>query len=182
MATVTLRLAPRPAHVRTARLVASAMARRSGVPEELLDDVRLAVGEACGWAVRLHEQCAVDIPVTLELTDGPAFTVVVTGCLSGAEGRPPARHAAGSDGDMSDGSVVAESTLTVATEAQEVVSTRDVLIVQSVQDNPDARDEELGEPGRLALAILRSVVDDLRVERGEDSTRLRMSWLVSEQA
>ncbi|HEY9389634.1 MAG TPA: ATP-binding protein [Mycobacteriales bacterium] len=78
MATVTLRLAPRPAHVRTARLVASAMARRSGVDEVLLDDVRLAVGEACARAVRLHQRHRLDDPVTLELSDGEHFSVVVT--------------------------------------------------------------------------------------------------------
>ena len=39
------------AHVRTARLIAAAMARRSGVGEDVLDEVRLAVGEACARAV-----------------------------------------------------------------------------------------------------------------------------------
>jgi serine/threonine-protein kinase RsbW len=42
--TVTLRLPPNAAHVRTARLIAAAMARRSGVGEDVLDEVRLAVG------------------------------------------------------------------------------------------------------------------------------------------
>ena len=51
MATVEMTFTPLPAHVRTARLVATAVARRSGVPEALLDEVRLAVGEACSRAV-----------------------------------------------------------------------------------------------------------------------------------
>ena len=42
---------PCPAHVRTARLVAVAVARRAGVDEDVLDEVRLAVGEACSRAV-----------------------------------------------------------------------------------------------------------------------------------
>ena len=51
MATVELRFSALPAHVRTARLVAAAVARRAGVDEAVLDEVRLAVGEACSRAV-----------------------------------------------------------------------------------------------------------------------------------
>ena len=39
MATVQVEFTPLPAHVRTARLVATAVARRSGVDEALLDEV-----------------------------------------------------------------------------------------------------------------------------------------------
>ena len=39
MATVELRFSALPAHVRTARLVAAAVARRSGVDESVLDEV-----------------------------------------------------------------------------------------------------------------------------------------------
>ena len=78
MATVTLRLTPQRAHVRTARLVAAAMARRSGVPEEFLDEVRLAVGEACGRAVQLHERYGLTEPVVVTLADDDdRFKVVV---------------------------------------------------------------------------------------------------------
>ena len=47
MATVELLFSALPEHVRTARLVAAAVARRAGVDEAVLDEVRLAVGEAC---------------------------------------------------------------------------------------------------------------------------------------
>src|ERR1700712_5730227 len=56
MATVEVSFTPLPAHVRTARLVATAVARRSGVDEALLDEVRLAVGEACSRAVEAHRR------------------------------------------------------------------------------------------------------------------------------
>lgn len=75
--TVTLRLPASAAHVRTARLIAAAMARRSGVGENLLDEVRLAVGEACGRAVRMHERQGVTDPVTVEFTEGARFGVAV---------------------------------------------------------------------------------------------------------
>jgi anti-sigma regulatory factor (Ser/Thr protein kinase) len=78
VATVELRFSALPAHVRTARLVAAAVARRSGVDEAVLDEVRLAVGEACSRAVHLHLRYCPDRPVTVTLVDDPqVFRVVV---------------------------------------------------------------------------------------------------------
>jgi len=78
VATVELRFSALPAHVRTARLVAAAVARRSGVDEAVLDEVRLAVGEACSRAVHLHRQHCPDVPVSVTLVDGErAFSVAV---------------------------------------------------------------------------------------------------------
>jgi anti-sigma regulatory factor (Ser/Thr protein kinase) len=68
MATVEVTFSPLPAHVRTARLVATAVARRSGVPESLLDEVRLAVGEACSRAVEAHRLHCPSQPVRIALT------------------------------------------------------------------------------------------------------------------
>jgi serine/threonine-protein kinase RsbW len=68
MPTVEVTFTPLPAHVRTARLVATAVARRSGVPETLLDEVRLAVGEACSRAVEAHRQHCPSEPVRIALT------------------------------------------------------------------------------------------------------------------
>lgn len=77
-ATVELRFSALPAHVRTARLVAAAVARRSGVDETVLDEVRLAVGEACSRAVDLHQRHCPTEPVRVTLTDGGgAFRVSV---------------------------------------------------------------------------------------------------------
>src|SRR5690242_18931076 len=78
MATVEMSFTPLPAHGRTARLVATAVARRSGVDEALLDEVRLAVGEACSRAVEAHqEHCPADpVRVALTGTNG-RFEVVV---------------------------------------------------------------------------------------------------------
>jgi serine/threonine-protein kinase RsbW len=68
MATVEVTFTPLPAHVRTARLVATAVARRSGVSESLLDEVRLAVGEACSRAVEAHRLHCPSQPVRIALT------------------------------------------------------------------------------------------------------------------
>jgi len=88
MATVEVAFTPLPAHVRTARLVATAVARRSGVDESLLDEVRLAVGEACSRAVEAHRKHCPAEPVRVTLTDeGERFEVVVT---DAAPADPPA--------------------------------------------------------------------------------------------
>ncbi|WP_217553062.1 ATP-binding protein [Streptomyces sp. GbtcB6] len=69
MATVELRFSALPEHVRTARLVAAAVARRAGVDEAVLDEVRLAVGEACSRAVGLHQAAGITEPVRVALIE-----------------------------------------------------------------------------------------------------------------
>ncbi|MET8980842.1 ATP-binding protein [Streptomyces sp. NPDC004539] len=69
MATVELRFSALPEHVRTARLVAAAVARRAGVDEAVLDEVRLAVGEACTRAVGLHQSAGLTAPVKVALIE-----------------------------------------------------------------------------------------------------------------
>jgi anti-sigma regulatory factor (Ser/Thr protein kinase) len=69
MATVELRFSALPEHVRTARLVAAAVARRAGVDEAVLDEVRLAVGEACSRAVGLHQNIGITAPVKVVLIE-----------------------------------------------------------------------------------------------------------------
>ena len=98
MATVEMSFTPLPVHVRTARLVATAVARRSGVEEALLDEVRLAVGEACSRAVEAHQAQCPDEPVRVELTGAKGrFEVVVTdAAATGQEdGSSPSAHPAG---------------------------------------------------------------------------------------
>jgi anti-sigma regulatory factor (Ser/Thr protein kinase) len=81
---VVLRFAPLPEHVRTARLVAVALARRVGVEDGLLDEVRLAVGEACSRAVGLHRSAAPDVPIVVRLDDGrERFGVEVVDAVTG---------------------------------------------------------------------------------------------------
>lgn len=92
---VTLRLPPSAAHVRTARLIAAAMARRSGVDDTVLDEVRLAVGEACARAVRMQERQGVGSPVTVEFGETGRFRVsVVDGAKVGSGEEPTAGTAA----------------------------------------------------------------------------------------
>jgi len=69
MAVVELLLPALPAHVRTARLVCVAVARRAGLSDALVDELRLAVGEACARAVGLHARHAPDVRVAVTITD-----------------------------------------------------------------------------------------------------------------
>ncbi|MEI7034198.1 ATP-binding protein [Streptomyces pratensis] len=84
MATVELRFSAQPEHVRTARLVAAAVARRAGVDEAVLDEVRLAVGEACSRAVGLHRTHGISAPVSVALTEEEkAFSIEVGDSVPG---------------------------------------------------------------------------------------------------
>jgi anti-sigma regulatory factor (Ser/Thr protein kinase) len=79
MATVELRIPPLPAHVRTARLVGVAAARRARLPDQLVDELRLALGEACSRAVALHATHAPTSPVVVTVRDDEGLlTVEVT--------------------------------------------------------------------------------------------------------
>lgn len=78
MATVRLEFSPEPAHVRTARLVGVAVARKAGLPEDRLDEVRLAIGEACGRAVTRHQRHGLREPIVVEMSDDNPYTVRVT--------------------------------------------------------------------------------------------------------
>ena len=78
MGTVALRFQPSPEHVRTARLVAVAVARRAGFDEARLDEVRLAVGEVCARAGRRCQAEGVTNGVVVELDEFLASFVWVT--------------------------------------------------------------------------------------------------------
>jgi anti-sigma regulatory factor (Ser/Thr protein kinase) len=76
VASVQLRFTPLPEHVRTARLVATAVARRLGLPEDVLEEIRLAVGEACARAVQRSELLDDAPPVEVDLSDDDGRLVV----------------------------------------------------------------------------------------------------------
>lgn len=77
MATIKLEFSPEPAHVRTARLVGVAVARRAGVSADQLDEVRLAIGEACGRAVARHQRLGIRDAIEVDFSDGEKYQVRV---------------------------------------------------------------------------------------------------------
>lgn len=79
MATVELLLPPLAAHVRTARIVGVAAARRAGLDDDHIADLRLALGESCARAVSLHLEHAPDTPIKVVVRDdATGLTVEVT--------------------------------------------------------------------------------------------------------
>jgi serine/threonine-protein kinase RsbW len=148
MPTVEVTFTPLPAHVRTARLVATAVARRSGVDEALLDEVRLAVGEACSRAVEAHRRHCPAEPVKIEMTDqGERFVVVVS---DHAPTSGPA--SAGTNGHAVSHDAVADA----------------VAFVQGA--------EEAGLPAGFGLAVISGLADDVRVSSTSTGVSVRMSW------
>ena len=78
MSAAELSIPPRTDQVRTARLVAAAAARRAGLDDETVDDVRLAVGEAVTRAVLRERDAGVDAEIVVTMAeDGEVFTVTV---------------------------------------------------------------------------------------------------------
>ncbi len=146
MATVEVTFTPLPVHVRTARLVATAVARRSGVAESLLDEVRLAVGEACSRAVEAHLRHCPGQPIKVELIDdGEKFEVVVTDAVpeaadgNGAGSKDTANGHGGSLAVL-DGEV------------------------------------PLQLPDGVGLAVIAGLADDVRIASAGPGTSVTMSW------
>jgi hypothetical protein len=77
VALVELSFPARPVHVRTARQVAVSLARRAQLADEVLDEIRLAVAEACGLALAVLRQARDDGPVAVVFDDSDGFTVEV---------------------------------------------------------------------------------------------------------
>lgn len=153
MPTVEVSFTPLPAHVRTARLVALAVARRAGVSDELLDEVRLAVGEACSRAVGVHQSKAPDSPVTMRLVDEQdRFTVEVV-------------DAGPLEDDLRESSLGDLDTDALSAPAQ-----------------PEAGGEPLPDllPPGFGLAVISGLVEDMSVTSDVDGTHVRMTWPASD--
>jgi serine/threonine-protein kinase RsbW len=156
MATVELSFTALPAHVRTARLVATAVARRSGVDESLLDEVRLAVGEACSRAVEGHQLYCPAEPVRLALTEAAGrFEVEVTDTCAPA-GRWPGGPA-GAGGDSAE---------RARAEGDSAEGAR--------AGGGSAADSRIG--AGLGIAVIEGLADDVEIRETPDGTSIRMSW------
>lgn len=83
---VVLRVGGSPENVRTARLVAAAVARREGLPEDRVDEVRIAVGEAVTWAMHTATDDVVELVLGPGATGTGMFVVRVAGGLTPMSG------------------------------------------------------------------------------------------------
>ena len=127
MPTVRLECSPAPAHVRTARLVAVAVARRAGVPEPVLDEVRLAIGEACSRAVALHRRYGLPDLVTVEMSDGARFSAKVVD-------RAPREETFGGAGELPDPLALVEEDSRAEDDDKVAIGMRLALLAGLVDD------------------------------------------------
>lgn len=176
MATVEVTFTPLPAHVRTARLVATAVARRSGVDESLLDEVRLAVGEACSRAVEAHQRHCPAEPVRIEMTaQDQRFVVTVSDHAPTGPARPAAsatdsgrRDGAGYDGAGTDGAG--------RDGASRDGMEHDGLDHDGIGYEAIGHDGESAIPAGFGLAVISGLAEDVRVLSTSSGVSVRMSW------
>jgi anti-sigma regulatory factor (Ser/Thr protein kinase) len=152
MPTVELLFSALPEHVRTARLVAAAVARRAGVDEAVLDEVRLAVGEACSRAVGLHRSGGVNHPVRVLLTEEEKKFSIEVG------DEVPAVPSV-----VANGGVPAARTDGPGPHPQHTESAAD----------------ESDDQADMGLAVISGLVDDVEVLEGEYGGVIRMSWPIT---
>lgn len=154
MSTVHLAFSPDPAYVRTVRLVASAVARRAGVADELLDEVRLAIGEACTRAVALHRRHGLPDLIDIAMSDAGPFIVRVTD-------RGPVESARQDPGE----------------------TTADIMAQVGAAGGRLAVDEDMLSAG-VGLTLLKGLVSDLVVAAASDGpgTEVTMSWPANRRA
>ncbi len=168
MATVTVSFTALPAHVRTARFIAASVARRAGVAEGLLDEIRLAVSEACSLAVRQHQVFASAAPIELTLIeDGGTFSIQVADAVVRVA---PLEHAGLLDLTGSDVLALPDSL------------NGQLAAGDAVTDGADSDDEAvvggLQARERIGLAVISGLVDDVRVHYGDTGAIVTMTWPV----
>jgi serine/threonine-protein kinase RsbW len=184
MPTVDISFAALPAHVRTARLIAVAVARRANVPDEVLDELRLAVGEACSRAVALHQRHAPDALVRMTLDDedgGFSVEVVDAGPPDQA---PPAMDAlvqrvhtatdAAAAGGVTRNGASATDEGTAAYQGD--------LAAYAGGDHDHDTLRDVLPPG-FGLAVIIGLVDRVDVTAASPTgTRVRMTWPAGREA
>ena len=176
-----LSFSPDPAYVRTVRMVAVAVARRAGVADELLDEIRLAIGEACTRAVKVHRRGGLADPIEVTMSDGAPdrgrggsggrFTVCVTDRgsaeaarreLAGGTGEIVARATVAPSGEDTGRNVLDEEALTIGVGLALLAG---LVADFAVLDVPSDAETEPDEAG-------------IEVRPGGAGTTVRMSWPV----
>jgi anti-sigma regulatory factor (Ser/Thr protein kinase) len=166
MPTVELQISALPVHVRTARLVAAALGRRLGLDAVTIDEVKLAVGEACSRAVGVHLAAEAPAPIVVQFQDDDDILEIrVYDC-----GEAGTRLPAGTDLDSAvDAAVAAADDLFAAT-------------ARFAQEPPELEQsvEVAGLASRLGLAVIAGLVDDMsvgpRISADEPGSVITMRW------
>jgi hypothetical protein len=171
MPTVELQISALPAHVRTARLIAAALGRRLGLDAVTIDEVKLAVGEACSRAVGVHLAAELPEPIVVQFQDDDEILEIRV--LD--SGQPGTRLPEGIDADgvLSGGSTAAA--LAAADDLLQAAS-------RSAGGLPELEQsvEVAGLESRLGLAVIAGLVDDMSVAprsaNGDPGSVITMRW------
>jgi hypothetical protein len=171
MPTVELQISALPVHVRTARLVAAALGRRLGLDAVTIDEVKLAVGEACSRAVGVHLAAAAPAPIVVQFQDDDDILEIrVLDCGVGGTGRHPGIDAErGLHGGSAEAALAAADDLFAAA-------------ASSAGEPPELEQsvEVAGLASRLGLAVIAGLVDDMSVTprnlTGESGSVVTMRW------
>jgi hypothetical protein len=150
---VRLAIPPESGLVRFVRLVSVALARINSVADDVIDDVRLATGEACSRAVAAHRAAGLDAPVVVEIRGGRSLSIVVRDlqALPAATG-------------MQAADVLRQS----------VVSAHAAPAGAIGGWLTDSADEESALPEAIGLIV--GLADDVVVETGPQGTSVTMTW------
>jgi anti-sigma regulatory factor (Ser/Thr protein kinase) len=76
---VELEIPPGSAYVAVVRLALAALARGAGLEEEAVEELKIALSEACTNAVLVHEEASIHEPVHVRWTEEPGRFVVEVG-------------------------------------------------------------------------------------------------------
>ncbi len=80
MSSIEIAIPPRSVYVGVVRLTVTSLARSAGLDEDRVDDLRIAVTEACTSAVLAHEEGGSAEPVVVKWAeDGDRFVIDVEG-------------------------------------------------------------------------------------------------------
>jgi serine/threonine-protein kinase RsbW len=159
MPKVELHIGALAIHVRTARLVAASLGRRIGLDAVVIDEVKLAVGEACARAVNVHHASGATDPIIVQFRDDDEMLeVAVLDCGPGGT-RLPSTAAAGASYDDS------------------YDSSADGL---PAGNSGEGSDSTQLTPG-LGLAMIAGLVDDVTIEdrSAPGGTVVTMRWPVT---
>jgi serine/threonine-protein kinase RsbW len=175
MPKVELHFGALPTHVRTARLVAAALGRRIGLDAVVIDEVKLAVGEACSRAVNVHRAAAVSDPIVVQFRDDDDILEVSVWDL----GPPGAQLPPSGD---TEGAASLTPGAGAEAEAEAEAAAADLLQEAA---NSTRKPADLGpsaDPAtfvpRLGLAMIAGLVDDMSVDERADpgGTVVTMRW------
>ena len=93
MPPVEIAIPPRSVYVGVVRLAVGSLARSAGLDEDRVDDLRIAVSEACTNAVLAHEGAGSSDPVVVRWDDRPDEIVIeVQGTAATPEGPAEDSH------------------------------------------------------------------------------------------